>query len=480
MKKHFLTVLFSIAAFAVYSQNKIEKIDLLLKTYTSYDALNGSILIAENGKVVYKKGFGKANFEWNIDNTPETKFEIASMSKLFTAVIILQLVEAGKLTLEGKISDYLPDYPKDKGQKITIQQLLTHTSGITDTRFIKNFDNEYGMESRPHAGFINLFKDEKLLFEPGTSFSYSNFGYNLLAYIAESVTGKSFSDLLQEKIFGVAGMENSSTLEDPLVAGKTASGYEMRFSDIQKAHYHDPSASFGSGSVLITVSDYFLFQEALTDGKLLSKKYLQILFTPVTKASGELTGYSLWYDKLALNKADTITIIRSAGSHFGVNTVGYSATKNDMQLLMFLNVKNPRMFEIADNVTNILYGLPVEEPKDSYAHIFNIDVQKNSVAYALGHYENLKKKNAGTLVFRDFNRLGYFYMDKGRFDAAIEVFKLNITAFPQNAGGYDSLGEAYMKTGNKQLAIKNYQRSVELDPNNANAAEMIIRLNDKK
>lgn len=107
-----------------------KKIDELLNKYHEYSQLNGSVLVAENGKVVYKKGFGFANFEWEISNQPDTKFRLASVTKQFTAMLVLQLVEEGKLKLEGKLFDYLPYYRKDVGEQVTIHQLLNHTSGI--------------------------------------------------------------------------------------------------------------------------------------------------------------------------------------------------------------------------------------------------------------------------------------------------------------------------------------------------------------
>src|ERR1043165_312658 len=181
------------------SQDMPGKIVQLLERYHSYDALNGSVLVADGDKIICKAAFGKANFEWGIDNTTDTKYEIASLTKTFTAVIILQLAESGKLKLDGKVSEYLPSFPK--GDKITLEQLLLHTSGITDTRFLDGFDTKNGMQQQSRDELIAVFRDRDLLFEPGTKWSYSNFNYNLLAYIAEKVSGMSFDQLLKEKIF---------------------------------------------------------------------------------------------------------------------------------------------------------------------------------------------------------------------------------------------------------------------------------------
>ena len=124
----FVTVL--LAQTSIFAQNKAAKIDQLMKQYSVYGQFNGSVLVAENGRVIYKKGLGYANMEWNIPNRPDTKHRLGSITKQFTSTLILQLVEQGKVKLDGKLSDYLPDYRKDTGSKITIHQLLNHTSGI--------------------------------------------------------------------------------------------------------------------------------------------------------------------------------------------------------------------------------------------------------------------------------------------------------------------------------------------------------------
>ena len=127
-------VLFGLVMIAFTSmasaQDKAKQIDELMRRYVDNGQFNGTVLVTENGKVIFKKGYGLANMEWNIPNTPDTKFRLGSLTKQFTAMLIMQLVEQGKLKLEGKITDYLTDYPKAAGDKITLHHLLTHTSGI--------------------------------------------------------------------------------------------------------------------------------------------------------------------------------------------------------------------------------------------------------------------------------------------------------------------------------------------------------------
>ena len=171
-----------------FSQSKTEQLDKLLNLYHEYGQFNGSVLVAEQGEVIYKKGFGMANMEWDIPNEPNTKHRLGSITKQFTAMLILQLVADGAVDLEAPITSYLPDYPKETGDKITIHHLLTHTSGIPNYTAFPNFFQEQSRNPYTPDEFVEVFAHKKLDFAPGERFSYSNSGYFLLGVIAEKLT----------------------------------------------------------------------------------------------------------------------------------------------------------------------------------------------------------------------------------------------------------------------------------------------------
>ena len=155
-----------------FSQTKAQKIDKLMNAYHQLGQFNGSLLVAENGKIIYKNGFGLANMQWNIPNKPDTKFLLASLSKQFTAMLILQLVKMNLVSLDAKISRYLHDYPPATGDKITIHQLLTHTSGIPDIVNFPDFDEKYAHQHLTTRKLLALFDSLPLEFEPGSRYSY--------------------------------------------------------------------------------------------------------------------------------------------------------------------------------------------------------------------------------------------------------------------------------------------------------------------
>jgi CubicO group peptidase (beta-lactamase class C family) len=182
MKMARLCTLFIVAfitATTGFAQQNAKKIDGLMKQYYDYGQFNGSLLVAEKGKIIYKNSFGMANMEWAIPNQPDTKFRIGSVTKQFTATLILQLVEEGKIKLDGKITDYLADYRKDTGDKVTIHQLLNHTSGIPSYTSRPNFLAEVSRNPYSVADFVKKFASNDLEFEPGSKYSYNNSGYFL-------------------------------------------------------------------------------------------------------------------------------------------------------------------------------------------------------------------------------------------------------------------------------------------------------------
>jgi len=247
---------------AIFAQSKIDKIDKLIQAYHDLGQFSGTALVAEKGKVIYKKGFGMANIEWNIPNQPDTKFRLGSVTKQFTAMLILQLVAEGKIDLEGDLSDYLPYYRKDVGEKVTVHHLLTHTSGIPSYTGLPIFQNisrdPYGVDE-----FVQKYCSGDLEFEPGSKFAYNNSGYFLLGAIIENVTGETYEKMLQERIFKPLGMKNSGYDHHDTIIPNRATGYDRTFDGYANSPYLDMSLPYAAGSLYSTVEDLFIWDQAL-------------------------------------------------------------------------------------------------------------------------------------------------------------------------------------------------------------------------
>ncbi len=467
------------AAFA--QEDKTQKIDALLKSYYDYGQLNGAVLVSENGKIIYKKGFGMANMEWEIPVQPDTKFRIGSVTKQFTAALIMQLVEEGKIKLDGKITDYLTDYRKDSGDRVTIHQLLNHTSGIPSYTGLPGFFQNESRDPYAVKDFVKKFASGDLEFEPGSKFNYNNSGYFLLGAIIEQVTGKSYAKVLQERIFDPVGMKDSGYDDDAPLIKKRAAGYQRTADGFENAAYLDMLLPYAAGSIYSTVEDLYKWDQALYDNKILSDASKKLMFTPGLSNYGYGFGIS---DRPIGKTTQKTKIIQHSGGINGFNSLFTRVVEQKSLVVILDNVGMGRyQGKITDSIISILNNQPYDEPKRSIAEaLYKIATEKGGAA-AVAEYRRLKAgTTSGTYDFSEgeLNMLGYQLFRKERTKDAIEIFKLNVEMFPASSNPYDSLGEAYVKDGQKELALANYRRAVELNPANGGAIQAVRRLEGKE
>ena len=269
------------------------ELDTYLEQAAATNSFSGAVLLAGKGQTIFSKAYGLANRAANTPNNTNTKFNIGSMNKMFTAVAIAQLAERGKLSFTDTISKVLPDYPnKVVAEKVTVHQLLTHTSGMG------NYQNETYMANlnklKTVADLLPLFANEPLAFEPGTKMTYSNAGFVVLGLIIEKLSGQNYFDYVREHIFKPADMDNTDSYEKGENVPNLAIGY-MRMND---KGMPDPSAPLRENTSLLaakaspagggysTVEDMLKFSLALRDNKLLSQKYKEILTTGKVEVAG--------------------------------------------------------------------------------------------------------------------------------------------------------------------------------------------------
>ncbi|HEY1193274.1 serine hydrolase [Flavobacterium sp.] len=474
-----LFVAFQLSTLSTFAQDKAQQIEQLLSKYNEYGQFNGSALVAENGKVIFKKGFGSANMEWNIPNQPDTKFRLGSISKQFTALLIVKLAEEGKIKLDVPISTYLSDYPKENGDKITIHHLLTHTSGIPNYTSAPNFFKDKARNPYTPEVFVKTFSSLPLEFTPDEKFSYSNSGYFLLGYIIEKITGKTYEQYLQEIVFTPLKMVNSGYDHSDVILKNRAAGYEKQGKKIVNAAYVDMSIPYAAGSLYSTVEDLYLWDQALYTNKLLSEKSMELLFKPYIKVGGASYGYGWFIDEFDNGDKGKPKMVGHGGGINGFNTIISRIFTNQNLVVLLNNTGGTVLGEMTDAIHAILYNKPFEQPKKSLAlDLLDIYSEKGVVA---GTESYKKFKNDPTYAIKegDMNRVGYQLLQTGKKKEAIEIFKINTEAFPKSGNAYDSLGEAYLADGDKKLAIANYKRSVELDPTNENGKKVLDELTKK-
>ena len=458
-----------------YGQAKVHKLDKLIRAYAEFGKFNGSVLVAEKGEVIYKKGFGLADMEWNIPNQPDTKHRLGSITKQFTAMLIMQLVEQGKLKLDVPISAYLPEYPKKNGDVVTIHHLLTHSSGTPNMTSFPGFIKNNSRNSYSPVQLVNLFADSTLQFEPGKNYAYSNSGYILLGYIIEKVTGKSYEQVLQENIFTPLKMNNTGYDHHRLVLKNRASGYEKNGRRYVNANFIDMSVPYAAGALYSTVEDLYLWDQASYGNQLLRKENMDLLFTKHIPSGGShYYGYGWGIGEIRLgNTAERIETIGHGGGIDGFNTQ-LIRIPSDKSFIVFLNnTGGAPLDQMTNAIAAILYDKSYDLPKKSVAYSLADRIEKEGIPAALEYYNRIKDSIGYYLDEREMNRTGYEFLQSRKVKEAAAIFKLNTQAFPKSANVFDSYGEALMALGNKTEAIENYKQSVKLNPGNENGIKIL-------
>lgn len=337
---------------AVYSAplpSMSQRIDEYIKAYADKGWFSGSILAAKKGEIIISKGYGMANYEMSVPNTPATKFHLASLTKQFTAMAIMLLQEKGLLSVNDTLSKYIPDYPN--GKKITLHHLLTHTSGIPDyINDDETFVDIYRLY-HPLNQVIDRFKNKSLEFQPGTKYDYSNSGYVLLCFIIEKVSGKTYEEFLKKNIFEPLKMENTGYDDLKPIVKNRASGYSISDGKLTNAEFFDRSNLNGADGLYSTVEDLYIWDRALYTERIVSKGTLDKIFTPYPP--GNIYGYG-W----TTNKVE----ISHSGRMDGFYTYISRNIANDTAVIVLSNIQQAQVRAIYRDLNSILmeegYKLP--------------------------------------------------------------------------------------------------------------------------
>lgn len=440
MKINFLIIILFLAVLVNISlaDDNADKLDKIVNEYNNLGMFSGNVLVAKDGNIIYEKQFGYADWEKKTPVTTETLFRIGSLNKMFTHTMIKQLEKENKLSLDDPLSKYLDLYPKETGDKITIKMLLEMKAGLGDYLMNPAF-NQNRDKFKTVNDFLELIKNEPLLFEPGTGREYSNSGYVVLGGIIEKVTGKSYVDNLKERLITPLGLSNTHYLLLGETVPNMANGTRITFSG-NKVNSPVMEQTSPAGGMFSNAHDLLKLDQYLRQTGLLGQ---------AIRAGGT----QVWNSVLAQMK-DGYTVI--INSNFG---------------------------EVADEIImryeDALNGKDYPKP----------DVNMEMKMYAIlksGGIEKLESSlkqifESHGLLYKDkhLNFFGYELMNDNLLDDAIEVFKLNAKLFPGNPNVWDSLAEAYMNKGENKLAIDNYKKVLELDPENQNARKMLEKLKSK-
>ncbi|HKQ09210.1 MAG TPA: serine hydrolase [Blastocatellia bacterium] len=449
---------------------------LISRLMSEGDVQGLSIAWIRDGKVYWASGFGVKNAGTKEIVDLSTMFEAASLSKPVFAYAVLKMVERGELDLDTPLSKYLPAYIEndERLNLITARRVLSHTTGFPNWR----------PEGKPLA----------IMFTPGDRFSYSGEGFVYLQKVVEHLTGQPLNEVMRKEVFAPLGMQDSSYVWQDRIAAQMAVGHSQMGKPLPQNRGQQANAA---ASLRTTPSDYARFVIAVMNGTGLKETTAQQMLTPQVKLD---EGCVNCLNRKLLKPSPSLawglgvglqhTAQGDAFWHWGDNggfkdyVVAFSKPKTGV--IIFTNSDNglgiiPEIVKEAMGGDQPAFSLLNYEAYNSPSRRLRRSIEQVGVEAAIRQFRADWRQHPDSFKVNEgaLNSLGYSYLRSKKIKEAIEIFKLNVEAFPNSSNVYDSLAEAYMENGDKALAIQNYKKSIELNPDNANGVEMLKRLEQK-
>ncbi len=321
-----------------------------INDYARNNNFNGTILVTQNNQQLYHQSFGYANRSYDIKSTNETRYKIASITKAFTAVLILQLYEQHKLALDQPIKNYLPDYTGEGADKVTIHHLLTHSSGIENCE-----KNGLEIYERPQSTdtIVKKYCSGKLENEVGSNFNYNNGDYIILGKIIEAIYKKPYQQVLQEKILTPLKMQNTNLLFQASIIKDLASTY--LWNDSTKVFENDPSFYienyFSAGALYSTTTDLSLFADALFGKKLIQESTLNLMLTSYPRFW--YTAYSVWVTNQKINNQQC-RVVERYGGIYGANLLFAHYMEQNINIIIFSNTNATDLGKLKEEISKTL------------------------------------------------------------------------------------------------------------------------------
>ena len=438
-------------ALNIKAQTINEKIEKVMQKHVELDQFSGTVLLAKDGKILYQKAFGDANKSYKIKNTIDTKFNIASMGKMFTGVSIMQLEERGKLNINDPVIKYLKDFPL--GNKITLFHLLSHTSGVGNYLRAPDYRSDRH-KFKGISGLLPVIYGQKLEFKtPGQKFSYSNSGMIILGAVIEKVTKQSYSEYITKNILEPTQMNNTVMKFGTEVVENRAAGYVKSISGKYHNNNFNSSSPSPAGGILSTVGDMLKFDQALYSSTLINEVSKKKMFTALKVTYG----LTFQVEDRKNNK-----VVGHSGGMPGFSSY-FSRYLKDKYTIIALSNYDMISKNIVHYIEGILYNNEYPLPKERLGAFMYKNKAKIKSLASLKDIANYITENKYSLRHpQRLNMIAYEFMKEKHVDFAIKIFKLNVHLFQEEANVYDSLGEAYENNKQYELALENYEKAVEV------------------
>jgi CubicO group peptidase (beta-lactamase class C family) len=332
-----------------------QKAEAYLRAQERVNGFSGVVLVARDGVPVVSRGYGWANAEWEIPNTPTTKFRLGSITKQFTATLVLTLQEQKKLSVQDPICTYVTPCP-EPWKPVTIHHLLTHTSGIPSYTGLPDYANTM-MMPRTIEQMVAVFRDLPLEFAPGEKFKYNNSGYFLLGVIIEKAAGKKYEDALRDEIFTPLEMTDTGyDWSEPLLRHRAA-GYTRRGKEVVNAKFLDMQQPYAAGSLYSTAEDLLKWDQALYTDRVLPESARAAMFTPFK----DFYAYG-WVVQPRDKSQSGHEQVGHGGGINGFATMIQRVPDDKVTVIVLCNVDNISAGGVARDLMAITYRLPYQIP----------------------------------------------------------------------------------------------------------------------
>lgn len=474
-----------------------QELNHFFTTLSEKKIFNGSAVISKSGKTILNSNYGFLDIEKKERITDQSQFPIASITKTFTSTAILQLQQKGKLNINEPVQKYLPDFPYPN---ITIKHLLNNTSGLAqEYNLFDTIIKEQPEKIISNQDIIPTFIRFKtpLSFQPGSKWDYNNINFCIAALILEKVTGTSYADYVQKNIFQPAKMNNSFVpLNRKIKSPNQVESYlyptfystELVNTNTLKETFLivEKSNFYGNGGIVSTALDLQKFQKALFDNRILGKKELEEALTPTKLNNGTPVSYTIDGKELSYGLGWAMytdesegKIVFHDGSITGLTSILLHNITKNQSVILLSNFGNTPVLPISSAIFNLINNKPYRIPGQSLSRIYGSFIENGSEEKADRLIqEYLKDPGSYEATERDFNRLGYQFLRLQKLENSLKTFHVATLLFPKSWNVYDSYGEALLQSGKKEDAIKMYQKSLELNPQNTNAKEMMIKISN--
>lgn len=476
MEKEIWYVLFSFLLLSACDQNQsaehtafdneeqktefVSAIEPIIQDYISLEIFSGVVLVADNGQIIFHKAYGLADRETGKPNELNTLFDIGSMNKTFTRIVVKQLEEEGRLKLTDKLINYVPGFKDERAGEITINHLLEHRSGFGDYHSPGYFD--LPLEERKLNAIVERAKDYELLFPPGEDDAYSNLGYVILGKIIEEVSGESYFKNVQDRIVDKLKLQNTYLNDFNGLENRVAKGYLYTPLGVLEENSTLQDIPNPDGGFLSTTEDIQKFYHSYYYDTLL-----------MSEDSKKADPYFQFLEQLPPGKAAS-----AAGGFDGFNSVYLQVMDKDLSIIVFANMDEPVAERIGLDILGLYRGEEIQKPSLPAIQNVRINFEENGLEYVEKHFDSLTV-NFHPTDPKDFilNDLGYAYLyGANNPDSALQLFELNTKLFPEVANCWDSYGEALRMKGLKKEAIAAYEKALEIRPGLESAQEALREL----